>query len=40
MALPRVPSVELNDGTAIPQLCFGLFRVSDEEAKHRGHDCP
>lgn len=32
MAVPDVPSVELNDGIPIPQLCFGVFRVPDEEA--------
>src|SRR5690606_13449090 len=28
-----VPTIELNDGTAIPQLGFGVFRVDPDEAE-------
>ncbi|MFE5731935.1 aldo/keto reductase [Streptomyces sp. NPDC056528] len=31
MSLPHVPSVALNDGTAIPQIGFGVFQVPDDE---------
>ncbi|WP_411073993.1 aldo/keto reductase [Streptomyces sp. cmx-4-7] len=31
MPLPHVPSVALNDGTAIPQIGFGVFQVPDDE---------
>lgn len=29
---PSIPAVTLNDGTTIPQLGFGVFRVPDDEA--------
>lgn len=32
MARSAIPNVSLNDGTTIPQLGFGVFRVPDEEA--------
>jgi 2,5-diketo-D-gluconate reductase A len=32
MSAPSIPDVALNDGTTIPQLGFGVFRVPDEEA--------
>jgi 2,5-diketo-D-gluconate reductase A len=32
MSAPVVPHVKLNDGTSIPQLGFGVFRVPNDEA--------
>ena len=32
MPVTAIPDIDLNDGTTIPQLGFGVFRVPDEEA--------
>lgn len=32
MSASEIPDVVLNDGTTIPQLGFGVFRVPDDEA--------
>lgn len=32
MTAGAIPDVQLNDGATIPQVCFGVFRVPDEEA--------
>ncbi|OWY60512.1 oxidoreductase, partial [cyanobacterium TDX16] len=29
----QVPSVELNDGTSVPQVGFGVYRVPSDEAR-------
>jgi 2,5-diketo-D-gluconate reductase A len=31
--MPHVPTVSLNDGNAIPQLGYGVFKIPDEEAE-------
>ena len=30
--MPTIPTVRLNDGNAMPQLGYGVWRVSNEEA--------
>lgn len=32
MPATAIPDIALNDGSTIPQLCFGVFRVPDEQA--------
>lgn len=33
MTIPAVPAVELNDGTSIPQLGYGVFKVDPDETE-------
>lgn len=32
--MPSVPDLELNDGSSIPQLGFGVFQIQPEETAH------
>ncbi len=35
-----IPAIELNDGTRIPQLGFGVFQIEPERDRRSGQGCP